>query len=211
MPAGGNLRRAFLFSRLHQQVTALLSLAVVAVRGVIRGRLIYGVVLSADGFYFPAGEEFRVNTHTAGEQGETGPFTIDASDQGFVVVWQSQLQDGDQGGIFAPLGRLPRCMGERERRRRLIRHRRPALRGGRHSRRRGVSSEYDHRRSPRTARSSCGSRWASEPARPSPSVRRKVLCRSRPSTRSSASQSPWVRQGRPSTVRASRVRSECAC
>ena len=46
----------------------------------------------------PFGGEFQVNTYTTGFQS----FPAIASDRngGFVVVWESNGQDGDQGGIF---------------------------------------------------------------------------------------------------------------
>jgi len=48
----------------------------------------------------PVGPEFRANTHTALAQ--TLP-AVAASPGGFVVVWQSDSQDGDTWGIFGQL------------------------------------------------------------------------------------------------------------
>jgi hypothetical protein len=46
----------------------------------------------------PLGSEFRVNTYTSNDQ--LGPVIASNSAGDFVVVWQSSLQDGSQGGIF---------------------------------------------------------------------------------------------------------------
>ena len=71
----------------------------------------------------PLGDQFQVNTYTAGDQG--GPSIAAGADGRFVVVWQSGAyffsggQDGDQGGIFAQRLRTtrttpaPRLRGER--------------------------------------------------------------------------------------------------
>ena len=45
-----------------------------------------------------SGSEFRVNTYTAGEQEE---LAICQTGTGFVVAWQSMLQDGDGRGVYA--------------------------------------------------------------------------------------------------------------
>jgi len=45
------------------------------------------------------GPEFQINTFTAGDQLDA--FVTAMSDGGFVVTWQSFLQDGSFGGIFA--------------------------------------------------------------------------------------------------------------
>jgi hypothetical protein len=58
---------------------------------------IYGQRYGATGA--KAGGEFRANTHTAGSQ--TGPAVAGTSDGGFVVVWQSNAQDGSGLGIYA--------------------------------------------------------------------------------------------------------------
>jgi hypothetical protein len=47
----------------------------------------------------PAGGEFRANTYTTGDQDDTS-VASDASGN-FVVVWQSDGQDGSNRGIFA--------------------------------------------------------------------------------------------------------------
>jgi hypothetical protein len=52
-----------------------------------------------DGQGLPVGEEFRVNTTTAGYQAQAA-LGLD-SDGSFVVAWESVGQDGDQHGIFA--------------------------------------------------------------------------------------------------------------
>ena len=59
------------------------------------------LLFAADGVYIPDGPEFRVNTHTIGDQLGSGPFTVDGYGDTFVVVWQSEAQDGDQSGIVA--------------------------------------------------------------------------------------------------------------
>ncbi|MCP4673921.1 MAG: hypothetical protein GY854_00040 [Deltaproteobacteria bacterium] len=46
----------------------------------------------------PISDEFRVNTYTTGYQNH--PETCMASDGSFTVVWQSDGQDNDNGGIF---------------------------------------------------------------------------------------------------------------
>jgi hypothetical protein len=47
----------------------------------------------------PLGAEFRVNTYTSGSQ--AAPDVASDEDGNFVVVWQSQGQDGNQYGVFA--------------------------------------------------------------------------------------------------------------
>ena len=47
----------------------------------------------------PVDSEFQVNTHTQSSQSE--PSVAALSDGGFVVTWQSEDQDGSDGGIFA--------------------------------------------------------------------------------------------------------------
>jgi hypothetical protein len=49
-------------------------------------------------FGFPFGPEFRVNVYTTGEQ--SAPTVALADDGNFVVIWQSEGQDGDDSGIF---------------------------------------------------------------------------------------------------------------
>src|SRR5262249_57557219 len=56
--------------------------------GVFARRVVGGV---------PTGPEFRVNTSTVGSQQDP---RVAASDTGFVVVWDSVGQDGDQDGVF---------------------------------------------------------------------------------------------------------------
>ncbi|MEM8547104.1 MAG: hypothetical protein AAGF46_02970, partial [Pseudomonadota bacterium] len=58
---------------------------------------IFAQRFAADGT--PEGEEFPVNTHTTGHQGNPSA-AIDA-DGSFVVAWRSADQDGDRNGIFA--------------------------------------------------------------------------------------------------------------
>jgi hypothetical protein len=48
---------------------------------------------------FPLGTEFRVNSYTTNMQSE--PRVASDVDGDFIVVWESQLQDGDAAGIFA--------------------------------------------------------------------------------------------------------------
>jgi hypothetical protein len=57
---------------------------------------IYGQRYDATGA--AAGAEFRVNTETAGLQ--TGSSQTALSDGGFVVIWESDGQDGDQRGVY---------------------------------------------------------------------------------------------------------------
>ena len=57
---------------------------------------IFGQRYDASGV--PAGIEFRVNTTTANEQEQ--PDVTSLGDGGFVVVWQSEVQDGDGYGIY---------------------------------------------------------------------------------------------------------------
>jgi serralysin len=61
------------------------------------GRGIYGQRYAADGTR--AGSEFRVNTYTADHQDD--PTIIALNDGGFLVTWQSNLQDGSGYGIYA--------------------------------------------------------------------------------------------------------------
>ena len=58
---------------------------------------IYGQRYSADGF--PVGEEFQVNTHTDSHQ--RLPSVASLSDGGFVVVWDSYLQESSGDPIYA--------------------------------------------------------------------------------------------------------------
>jgi VCBS repeat-containing protein len=60
------------------------------------GAGIYGQILDADGN--AVGSEFQVNTTTADNQ--LGADVAALSSGGFVTVWQSNLQDGSQGGIY---------------------------------------------------------------------------------------------------------------
>src|SRR5262245_62434002 len=46
----------------------------------------------------PRGEEFQVNSYVTGNQ--SGPSVASAANGGFVVIWQSYLQDGDDEGVF---------------------------------------------------------------------------------------------------------------
>ena len=45
------------------------------------------------------GLEFQINTHTASDQ--TNPSVSGLEDGGFVVAWESRLQDGSQTGVYA--------------------------------------------------------------------------------------------------------------
>ena len=45
------------------------------------------------------GLEFQINAHTAGDQ--TNPSVSGLEDGGFVVAWESRLQDGSQTGVYA--------------------------------------------------------------------------------------------------------------
>ena len=57
---------------------------------------IYAQLYNADGT--PAGAKFVVNTTTGRNQGRS---TVDSfSDGGFVIAWQSNLQDGSSDGVF---------------------------------------------------------------------------------------------------------------
>jgi cysteine-rich repeat protein len=60
---------------------------------------VYGQRFDSAGI--PQGAEFRVNTFTADDQAT--PAVATAPDGGFVVVWRSHEQDGDDGGIFGQL------------------------------------------------------------------------------------------------------------
>jgi hypothetical protein len=57
---------------------------------------VYGQRLDAGGM--PRGGEFRINTTTAGDQNH--PAVAVARDGSFLVIWQSQGQDGDGWGIY---------------------------------------------------------------------------------------------------------------
>ena len=57
---------------------------------------IYGQRYHADGT--AAGDEFRVNTETLG--GQSAPSVSSLADGGFVVTWQSDVQDGSGFGIY---------------------------------------------------------------------------------------------------------------
>ncbi len=61
------------------------------------GRGIFGQRYAAGGA--AAGAEFRVNTYTGDQQDD--PTVISLSDGGFLVTWQSNLQDGSGYGVFA--------------------------------------------------------------------------------------------------------------
>lgn len=58
---------------------------------------IYGQRYGSDGL--PLGGEFRVNTTTAGRQALPG--IAMSGDGAFIVTWNSDVQDGDRGGIYA--------------------------------------------------------------------------------------------------------------
>jgi hypothetical protein len=58
---------------------------------------IYAQRFQSDGL--PQGGEFRVNSHTTGNQ--SSPSVAMAADGNFVVAWMSAGQDGSGGGIFA--------------------------------------------------------------------------------------------------------------
>lgn len=57
---------------------------------------VFGQRFESDGS--PAGSEFQVNTYTTGDQ-RYSDLAIDSAGN-FVVVWQSETQDGSQEGIF---------------------------------------------------------------------------------------------------------------
>ena len=60
----------------------------------------YGIYAQRyDGSGNRVGDEFQVNTYTANNQEK--PSITSLSDGGFVVVWQSNGQDGNSGGIYA--------------------------------------------------------------------------------------------------------------
>ena len=64
------------------------------------------LVASSGWSEIPVGSEFQVNTYTTGAQGfpaVANGYASVATDAGgnFVVVWASEGQDGDQGGVFA--------------------------------------------------------------------------------------------------------------
>ena len=58
---------------------------------------IYGQVFSSQ--IVPIGTEFQVNTYTENNQWFSDVVTT--SDNGFIVVWCSWEQDGNDGGIYA--------------------------------------------------------------------------------------------------------------
>ena len=58
---------------------------------------IFGQAFASGGA--PSGGEFQVNTYTAAY--ERAPASCCDGSTGFVVVWESQEQDGDSGGLFA--------------------------------------------------------------------------------------------------------------
>jgi hypothetical protein len=58
---------------------------------------IYGQRFSVNGV--PNGGEFRINSTTTGDQ-KSPSITQSPYGGGFIVVWESRGQDGDQGGIF---------------------------------------------------------------------------------------------------------------
>jgi len=57
---------------------------------------VYGQRFTADGT--PVGGEFQVNTHTEGDQ--SNPMVAMDADGDFVVVWQSNGQDGSSWGVY---------------------------------------------------------------------------------------------------------------
>jgi hypothetical protein len=57
------------------------------------------------GFGAPVGAEFQVNSYTIGNQARP-EIAMDA-DGDLVVVWESAVQDGDQGGVFAQRSSIP--------------------------------------------------------------------------------------------------------
>jgi hypothetical protein len=64
--------------------------------GPVTGSDVFGRRFDAAGN--PLGPEFQVNTYTTNFQGDP---SIDTDDEGgFVVVWNSNEQDGDYGGVF---------------------------------------------------------------------------------------------------------------
>lgn len=48
--------------------------------------------------FVPAGREFQVNTQTL--EGQYSPAICAAPDGDYVVVWESEAQDGDERGVF---------------------------------------------------------------------------------------------------------------
>lgn len=60
------------------------------------GNGIYGQRFDSDGD--PVGDEFQVNTHTT--DGQQWPEAAALSSGGFVVVWHSYGQDGDDAGVY---------------------------------------------------------------------------------------------------------------
>jgi len=63
---------------------------------------VFGQYLNADGF--KVGNEFQINTFTTG--GQLNP-SVSSNGSGFLIVWQSNLQDGDQYGIYARMTAVP--------------------------------------------------------------------------------------------------------
>src|SRR5881397_2551461 len=60
----------------------------------------YGVFAQRYHETTPLGGEFRVNTYTTGGQ-RLSKAAADQANGPFVIVWQSQDQDGDGAGVFA--------------------------------------------------------------------------------------------------------------
>jgi hypothetical protein len=61
--------------------------------------LLMALVAGSTAAQTPAGGEFRINVVTAGAQIPTG--VASNATGGFVVVWQTDVQDGDNTGVFA--------------------------------------------------------------------------------------------------------------
>ncbi len=70
--------------------------------GSVGGRDVFGQSYDSD--FLPIGSEFPINTYTDGDQGF--PAVAMNNDGRFVVVWQSDGQDGDDWGIFAETGSI---------------------------------------------------------------------------------------------------------
>jgi len=67
---------------------------------------VYGQIYTTDGM--PFGQEFQINTHTAGDQyprqgGYSHKNVVNLLDDKFVVVWDSDGQDGDGHGVYAQI------------------------------------------------------------------------------------------------------------
>ena len=60
----------------------------------------------------PQGVEFQVNSHTSGSQGT--PAVAAHSSGNFVVVWDSDFQDGSYGGVFGQRFGIPIFLGGME-------------------------------------------------------------------------------------------------